>query len=52
MNKTPLAKKVLWAVISLVISGTFISCQKSDKQSTAGGGSSTQSVLSVRGAAR
>ena len=45
-------KRILWAVLGLVLSGSLMSCQKTDKQSAAGGGASSQSVMHLQGAAR
>ena len=52
MTYRKVMNRVLWAVAALILGGSLMSCQKSEKLSTAGGGSSTQSVLSVKGAAR
>jgi hypothetical protein len=52
MNSSLKATRFFWVIAGLILSGTLMSCQKSEKQSTAGGGSSTQSVMSLKGAAR
>jgi hypothetical protein len=45
-------KRVLWVILGMVLSGSLMSCQKTEKQSAAGGGSSSQSIMTLRGAAR
>jgi hypothetical protein len=45
-------KQALWAIGLFVLGGTLMSCTKTAKQSAAGGGSSSQSVMSLKGAAR
>jgi hypothetical protein len=52
MNTSNLAKYILLGIAGLFLGGTLMSCTKTDKQSSAGGGSSSQSVMSVKGAAR
>ena len=44
------SKKLLWAIGAMILGGTLMSCQKSEKETTAGGGSSTQSIMTFRGA--
>ena len=50
MNRSIKAKYLIWAVCGLILSGSLMSCQKSEKETTAGGGSSTQSIMTFRGA--
>jgi hypothetical protein len=51
MNCQRPSLKVLVAFAAL-LAGTLASCQKTTKQTTAGGGASTQSVMTIKGAAR
>ncbi len=52
MNTSNQANYILWGIMGLLLSGGLMGCTKTDKQSAAGGGSSSQSVMSVKGAAR
>ena len=45
-------RSMLYLILGLVLGGVLSACSKSEKQSAAGGGSSTQSVMTLKGAAR
>lgn len=45
-------KRILWVIVGMILSGTLVSCSKTEKSSSAGGGSSSQSIMSLKGAAR
>ena len=46
------ASRALFALAGLLFTISLTSCQKTDKTSSAGGGASSQSVMTVKGAAR
>ena len=48
----PYAKRGLWILLGCVLAGGLAGCEKTQKQTTAGGGASSQSVLSIQGAPR
>ena len=45
-------RHLMWVILGAILSGTLTSCNKVEKQSSAGGGSSSQSIMTLRGAAR
>ena len=51
MKSKQLIRHLLWVFCGVILSGALISCKKKDTAS-AGGGASTQSVVSMKGAAR
>lgn len=44
--------QALLALAGLMLALSLTSCQKTDKTSSAGGGASSQSIMTVKGAAR
>ncbi len=50
--QSSLTKRILVGVFGLGVLALLGACQKTEKTTTAGGGSSTQSVMTFRGATR
>ena len=46
------ASRALLALAGLMFTVSLMSCQKKEKTSSAGGGASSQSIMTIKGAAR
>jgi len=49
ISKSP---RLIWIMVGLVVCGLLSACEKKEKKATAGGGSSTQGILTIQGAGR